>query len=162
MSMNRLAIQLEDFHTVDAPLIDAETKGSTHKMEALYSGCTGIYHQHIPLRITHYFQNMRMTADKQVGLISVYKFVSSYIVSSRIAPDMGHQHFHPLTFKKAVQGMSIAKTMIVTVSCDSDQRLICGNLLSQLHPSTEIARMPYLVHLRKEVLEFLGEHSVCV
>ena len=162
MSMTRLAVQFKDFHTMDTSLVNTETKGSTHEMEPLYSGSPGIYYQHIPPRITHYFQDMRMAADEQIRLISVYKFTGTRVISSRVATDMSHEYFQSLTFKKAVQGMSIAKTMIVTVSCDSDQRLVCSYLFGKIHSSSEVACMPYLVHLRKEVLEFLGEHSVCV
>ena len=162
MIMSWLAIQFKDFHAMDAPLIYTETQGSTHQMKALDSCSSGVYHQHIPLGITHNFQDMRMAADKQVWLISVNQFAGTEIISSRITSDMGHKHFYSLTFKKAVQGMIIAKTMVVTVSCDSDKRLVCSYLFGKIHSSSEVACMPYLVHLRKEVLEFPGEHSVCV
>lgn len=103
-----------------------------------------------------------MAADKQIRLISVNKFTCTGVVSSRIATDMSHENPYTLTFKKTVQRMIIAKTMVVTVSCDSDKRLVCSYLFGKIHSSSEVACMPYLVHLRKEVLEFPGEHSVCV
>ena len=162
MIMSWLAIQFKDFHAMDAPLIYTETQGSTHQMKTLDSCSSGIDHQHIPLRITHDFQDMRMAADKQIRLISVNKFTCTGVVSSRIATDMSHENLYTLTFKKTVQGMIIAETMVVTVTCDSDKRLVCSYLFGKIHSSSEIACMPYLVHLRKEVLEFPGEHSVCV
>jgi hypothetical protein len=52
--------------------------------------------------------------------------------------------------------------MIITITRNADQWHERSNLSGQSQSPTEITRMPYLVHLRKEVLEFLGEHSVCI
>ena len=162
MIMSWLAIQFKDFHAMDAPLIYTKTQGSTHQMKALNSCSSGINHQHIPLRITHDFQDMRMAADKQIRLISVNKFTCTGVVSSRIATDMSHENLYSLTFKKAVQGMIIAKTMVVTVSCDSDKRLVCSYLFGKIHSSSEVSGMPDLIHRLKKVAEGLVEHAVCI
>ena len=49
----------------------------------------------------------------------------------------------------------------VTVAVDTDQRLESGNVLSALK-SSEIPRMPDLVHRLQELPHILSEHSVSV
>jgi hypothetical protein len=75
---------------------------------------------------------------------------------------MSHKHLEAFTFKKPMNRVSIAKIIIVTIACNPDKRLEGSNLLGQLHATAEVTCMPDLIDLRKKILEFLGENSVCI
>ena len=64
--------------------------------EALYSGSSGIDHEHsVSLRVTDYLQDMRMTADEYIRMISVQKLTGLYVISTGISSYMRHQDMHP-------------------------------------------------------------------
>ena len=160
--MKRLSVKLEDLHIMNPAFIDMETKSCPHDVKTLDSCSSGIDDQHVPARIPNHLQDMRMTAYEYVRTILVNELARSGIIASGIASDMGHQHLHAFADQETVHGMGESEVMIVTSAGYPDQRFEFSDLSGQIQSTAEVARMPYLVHLRKEVLEFLGEHSVCV
>lgn len=162
MNINRLTIHFKNLHIMDSPLVDMETECSADKMESLNSGGTGIDDQHVPPCIAHDLQYMGMSADEEIGLVTVYQFAGPDIVFSGISADMGHEYLHSLTLKKTMQRVVITETVIVTVACDTHQRLEGCNFLGKPKSPAEISRMPDLVDICKEIPELPGEYPVCI
>jgi hypothetical protein len=73
---------------------------------------------------------------------------------------MDHQHLHTPALEKTVKRMDEAQRMIVAIACYTDKRLECCDFLSQLHASSEISCMPYLIHRLEEFPELRVKHSV--
>ena len=59
---------------MDTAALDLEAQGGADHMEALDSGCSGIYHQHVALGVAHYLQYMRVAADEYIRMIPVDEF----------------------------------------------------------------------------------------
>jgi hypothetical protein len=55
-----------------------------------------------------------------------------------------------------------SKVVIITIACNADKGLKPGNLCSEVHSPTEIARVPDLIDRLKKVLEAGIKYSVCV
>ena len=157
------SLQFKNLDAMDTAVINMEAQCCPDYVKALNTGRSGIHYQHAATPVVSYnLEDMRMAAYKQVRSISVYKVPGTGIVLSRITSDMNHKDLYSFTFKETMHRMVVTETMIITVPRNADQWLECSNLSGQFQSPAEITGMPYLVHLRKEVLEFLGEHSVCV
>lgn len=148
-----LSVQFENFHRMDASFLETESECGAHDMKTLYACGTWIYHQHIPLGVTHNLQYMGMTANKDVRTVLVNQLSCLGIVTSGISSYMCHQNLQALALKETVHRVDISKIEIVTVSCNSDQRLESCNLLCCSHPSSEVSGMPYLIDRFKELPE---------
>ena len=147
---------------MDSALVNMEPQRSPYNMEALDSGCTRIDYKHITLCVTHDLQDMRMSAHEYIRTVAVYKFTGAHIIASRIATHMGHEHLYSFTFEESVQRVDESQLMVVAIACDSHERFKRGNLFSQIHTSTEITCVPYLVDWLKKILELMAEHAMCI
>lgn len=126
-------------------------------MEALDSGGSGIDDKHIPFRVTHDLQYVRMPADEDVRPVLIDQFQGAWVISSGITSDMSHQNLHSLALEETVERVAEAEGVIVTIAGYSDQWLETGNLFSEIHSSTEVPRMPYLIYRCKKFLELSVE-----
>ena len=131
-----------------------ETQGRTYQMKALDSCGPRIHDQHpSPLHVADHLQYMRMSAYEYVRSVSVYQLPRPRVITARIASYMGHQHLQSLAFEETMEGMYEPELMIVAVARDTQQRLESPNLLRQIHASSEVPCVPYLVNRLKEVPE---------
>jgi hypothetical protein len=103
---------------------------------------------------------MGMSAHKEVRTKFVNKLASLCVVPSRVSSDMSHQYLETLALKEPMNGISIAKVIVVAISGDSHQRLECSNFFRCLETASEIPRMPDFVHRSEELPELLAEDPV--
>ena len=103
---------------------------------------------------------MGMPADKDIRLQFVYEFTCPYVIPSGIATYMNHEHLEALAFKEAMNRMSIAEIIVVTVSGDADKRLESRYFFRSLESAAEIARMPHFVNRSKKFLELFAEYAM--
>lgn len=129
-------------------------------MKALNSSSSRIKYQHIALRIPYDLKDMGMPAHEDIRLQFIYEFTCPYIIPSGIATYMNHEHLEALAFKEAMNRMSIAEIIVVTVSGDADKRLESRDFLCGLKTASEIASMPHLVNRSKKFLELLAEYAM--
>ena len=153
-------VQLEYLHAVDTAGLYLESEGRTDDMEALDSGSTGVKRQHVPLVVTHHFQDMGVSADEYVRMMEVDELPGAHVISSGIASDMCHQHLESLTFEHPVERVDEPEIMVVTVAGHAFERLEGGNIFSQLESTAEISRMPYLVDRLQEFTEWSIKNAV--
>ena len=137
-----------------------ETQCRPYNMKALDAGCSGIHYQHVSFRIPHDFQDMGMSADEEIRTIFVYKPAGARIITAGIASDMGHEHFHSLTFKEPVKRMNEPEVMVVTIAGNTLQWLEGGNLSRQIHPPAEITGMPDLIDRLQKFTEWSIKNAV--
>ena len=107
----------------------------------------------VPFRVTHDLQNVRMSADEDVGTVCVDQLSCPRIISARITAHMGHQDLHPLTLEDPVEGVFETQVVVVAVACHPHEGLEPRDLRGKVHPAPEIAGMPYLVHRLQESLD---------
>ena len=139
-----------------------ESQCRTHDVEALNAGGARIYHKHVPLRITDHLQYMGMPAYKYIRAVLFDEFPCTCIVSAGISSYMGHQNLKTFAHEETMKRMIEAKAVIVTIACNTDQRLEGSHFLSKVKSSTEISGMPYLVHRFEEISELCGKHPVSI
>lgn len=156
------SFQLHILKTVNSSLIYMKTDCGTDYVESLNSGCTGIYHQHIPFIITHYLENMGMPTYENIRMEFVDQPACRRVIAARIATYMSHKHLHAFTFEEPVKRMGVAQIIIVTITSHAKEGLESGNIFSQIHSSPKITCVPYLIHFSKEVSEFFTEHSMSI
>lgn len=155
-------VQLEYLHTVDTAGLYLESEGRTDDMKALDSGSTGVKRQHVPLVVTHHFQDMGVSADEYIRMMEVDELPGAHVISSGIASDMCHQHLESLTFEHPVERMNEPEIMVVTVAGHAFERFEGGNLFSQLKSSPEISCVPYLVNRLQEFAEWSVKNAVSI
>lgn len=155
-----LSFQFKKFQFGNLSFINVKPQSRPDKVKALYAGSTGIHYQHVPFRITHHLQDMRMTAYEYIGTIPVYQDTCLYVISPRITSYMGHKNLHPLAFKETVQRVYETKVVVIAIAGNTDNRLEGGQLFSQVHASAEITGMPYLVHRLKKLAELPAEYAM--
>ena len=148
---------------MDFTLFYLESESCADYMETLDSGSTRVQDKHSSASgIPHDLEDMRMAADEYVGTILIYQLTGLGIIPSRIPAHMGHKDLHAFALEETVERMFEAKGVIVTVACDSYQRLELRDFLRQAHASSEISGMPYLVDRLKEGLETVVEDTMGV
>ena len=143
-------------------IIDMEAERRTHQMKTLYSSGSRIKYQHITFSISDNLEYMGMPADKDIWLQFIYEFACPYVIPAGIATYMNHEHLEALAFKEAMNRMSIAEIIVVTVSSNAYKGLEGRDFLCGLKTASEIAGMPHLVNWSKELLELLAEHTMRV
>ena len=148
---------------MDSSVFNPESQGCTNYMKTLYTCSSGIYYQHIvPSGITHHLEDVRMTAHEYVRAVMVYKLSSLRIISIRVTAHMGHQDLHGFTFEESVLRMLETKVMVITIACNTYQRLKFRYFRRQVHSTAEITGMPYLVYRLQKVAELTVEYTVSV
>lgn len=155
-----LPVKFEHLHIMDPAIVNMESQRSPDYMKALNACSSRIDDQHIPFRVTDDFQDMGMPAHEYIRLITVYEFTGSWIISARIASDVGHQDLHAFAFEEAVKRMDETKFMVITVSGNACKRLESCNLLRQLHSPAEVTGMPDPVHRFEELTELRVENPM--
>ena len=85
----RLSVQFENLHAVDPAALDLEAQGGADHMETLDPGCSRIYHQHIPLRVTYDLQDMGMAAYEYVRPVFVDEIARAVRDYCDINPEFG-------------------------------------------------------------------------
>lgn len=105
---------------------------------------------------------MGMPADKDIWLQFIYEFACPYVIPAGIATYMNHEYLEALTFKEAMNRMSIAEIIVVTVSSNAHKGLEGRDFLGGLESTTEIACMPHFVNRSKKFLELFAEHTMRV
>lgn len=129
-------------------------------MKALNSSGSRIKYQHIALRIPYDLKDMGMSAHEYVRFQFVYELPRPDIISTGITSDMYHEYLEPFALEEAMDRMSIAQVVVVTVSGDADKRLEGRDFLCGLKTASEIAGMPHLVNRSKKFLELLAEYAM--
>ena len=158
-----LSIQLKNLHIMNIPVIYMKPQGRTDKMKALDSGRSRIDYKHAaPLCIPYNLKDMRVAANEDVRPIPLDQLTCLGVISSWISAYMGHQDLHPFTFEETMKRMSEAQIIIVTVSGNTQKRLIRCYLLSKLKSSPEISGMPDLIHRFKEFTKPVIEYAMCI
>lgn len=148
---------------MDFTLFYLESEGCADYMESLDSGSTRVQDKHSSAgRIPHDLEDMRMAADKYVGMILIYQLAGLGVISSRISAHMGHKDLHAFALEETVERMFEAKGVVVAVAGDSDQRLELRDFGGHVHAAAEISGVPYLVDRLKECLETVVEDTMGV
>ena len=131
---------------MNSAVIYLEPQRRPYQMETLDSGGTWIKNKHVTFRITHHLQDMGMTTYEDVQMILIDQGPCLGIISSGVAPDMGHKYLHTAAVEDPMQWMCIAETMIIAVAGNTDKRLERSDFLCQIKTSTKISCMPDLVY----------------
>lgn len=69
-----LSVKFKNLHAVYPAILQLESEGGTYHMEALDTGSTWIYRQHVPFVIAHHLEDVRMSAHENIRTIPVYEF----------------------------------------------------------------------------------------
>lgn len=78
--------------------------------------------QAVDFLVKHHFQDMRVPADEQFGLMQVKQFSGFWIVAGRIASDMSHQYLHPLTLKREVLRKNGTYILPIDIAVNASER----------------------------------------
>ena len=68
----KLSVKFKNFHIMNPSVIDMEPQSSTYNMKPLNTSSSRVHHQHPAIgRVTHYFKDMRVAADKHIGTVFI-------------------------------------------------------------------------------------------
>jgi len=101
-----------------------------------------------------------MTANEDVRTMAVDHRAHIQGIMSRITTDMSHHDFQSFTIEKLHQRTFKPDFLRITVAIDPYQGLESGDGMNEIDTSSEIARMPYHIYRREEILELIAEHSM--
>lgn len=156
------SIHFKNFHIFQTAIFNMKSQRCPYNMKALYPSRSRIYYKHIPARITHNLQYMRVPAYEYVRTILIYEFTSPRIIFPRISTYMRHQHLHTLTLKETMKGMGITEIIVVTIAGNTDQRLERGYPGCQVKAAPEVSGVPDLIDRSQKITEWFIKHTVSV
>ena len=137
-----------------------KAEGCPESMPALVSTGTGVDIQDFFKLIIHNFQDVRMPANKDVGLILTDQVPGLGIIMPGRTADMRHQHLEALALPETEQRATIQQAPVVTIADDPLQRLERGDFHFRVQASPEVPGMPDLVDILEKLPELRPEYAV--
>lgn len=131
-------------------------------MPALKPRRTRIHQDHIQPVIMHNSQYVRVSANKDIWLVTVDELESIVVVMARIAAYVGHKDTLALTLEKAMDGIVVYQAALIAVSDDTHQRFILRNGCGDAESPAEIPGMPYFIAILEKIAELRSENSMSI
>ena len=116
-------VQIENLHVSNGFSVDDKTYHGDFLMKTAIARCPGINMEQIQLAVVNDFQDMRMTANEQIGLMFLQQILDFRQIMPRIAADMGHIYLHVFHLEKQIFRISHPDDMVVNVAMNGTQRL---------------------------------------
>jgi hypothetical protein len=143
------ALYFIDFEVFEAFAFYLQTDKRTYILPPLNSGCTRIDEEHIQHFVMHNFEDMRMTANEQVGRLNQQLLPDRVVVMVRRAAYMFKHDVGLFDLKAVYFGGYAAHVLPVTVAIYGTQRGYSGEPLHDFI-RTYVTRMPNFVTSVKE------------
>src|SRR6056297_2369239 len=125
-SFTQLA-EVDNFHIPELAVVDIKANAGTVNLEALFAGGPRINKQHpVFLLVPANFQDVGMSAYKDIGRIILHLFPDGYAIPAQGAPNMCHPDVDTVPVKPLVQRVLLAYILTVDVSVYANDR---GDLL---------------------------------
>ncbi len=150
-----------DFHVGELAVFYAEAQGGAHVVEAGDAGGTGIDGEEVVFLVVDDSEDVRMSADEDVGHMGVEQLECLVVVSAGEASDVHHQDTLALAFEKLRVGYAGTDVLPVAIAVDGFQWLELRYLFETFE-CRKVSCMPYLIDRSQKFLDFLAEISVCI
>ena len=127
-----LVSQFDDLQVAELPLVDAEAHQGADGVEALAAGSAGVDVQQAERLVVLHLEDVRVSADKQLGRACQQAAGNGRVVASGIAADVLHHDLR--TIDGEAQGLweEAAQFLPVDVAVDSTQGAEVGQSLGHL------------------------------
>lgn len=132
-----------------------------HEVPSIVAARAGIHVQKLESGISHYLQDVRVTAHEQPRVVPADFLYGPPIVIARIPADMSHVDGDPVAIPYKICWQIGSEFCAVNISVNTPDWLEGPESIENLD-RPEVARMPNLVALRKMTEHGVIQKTVCV